>query len=33
MLTRRGQTIDSCGTPALISYHELNAEPIFTVGV
>ena len=33
ILTRRGPRINSCGTPVLISYHELNAEPIFTVGV
>ena len=29
ILKRRGPRIDSCGTPVLISHHELKGEPIF----
>ena len=31
ILNRRGPRIDSCGTPALISHHELNDEPILVL--
>ena len=31
ILNSRGPRIEHCGTPVLISYHELNAEPILVL--
>ena len=31
ILKRRGPRIDLCGTPVLISHHELKYEPIFVL--